>query len=63
MAVSCTRKGSLYLTHLRSGKSQLVLSLAGEVFSSPVVCGSRVVIGCRDNFVYCFDLAAAPHCS
>ena len=30
--------------------------LGGDVFSSPVLLGGRVWVGCRDNFVYCLDL-------
>jgi len=60
VAVICSRSGSLYLIDLLSGKSSLLSSLSGEVFSSPVVCGGRhVVVGCRDNNVYCFKINAS----
>ena len=69
-AVVCSKKGSLYLIQLRTGQSQLLHTLAGETFSSPVIAsndnlsctpvltdGSHlVVVGCRDNYVYCFRL-------
>ena len=30
--------------------------LPSEVFSSPVMAGNRVFVGCRDNCVYCLDM-------
>lgn len=32
------------------------LDLQGEVFSSPVMIGGRIFVGCRDDFVYCIDV-------
>jgi acyl-CoA synthetase len=29
------------------------VALPGEVFSSPVSCGPWVVVGCRDDYLYC----------
>ena len=81
----------MYLIDLRTGEMRLLLTLPGEIFSSPVVChvisspvllrdhvtsdgcetspevcGGRVtspvlpvvIVGCRDNFVYCFHLGS-----
>jgi hypothetical protein len=28
-------------------------------FSSPVIVGTKIVFGCRDNFLYCFDLLSS----
>jgi len=56
VAVICSRKGSLHMIELSSGKSQLLTTLADEIFSSPVVCDGRLVVGCRDNYVHCFDI-------
>jgi hypothetical protein len=30
----------------------------GELFSSPVVVDDKIVVGCRDDNVYCVDLIA-----
>jgi len=46
----------VYVIELSSGKSQLLTTVAGEVFSSPVVSERLLVVACRDNYVYCFDL-------
>ena len=32
------------------------LWLKGEVFSSPILIGRSLVVGCRDNLLYCFEL-------
>ncbi|XP_074848915.1 beta-alanine-activating enzyme isoform X4 [Carettochelys insculpta] len=42
-----------------SAKNGLIVGfdkLPGEVFSSPVVCGTKLVVGCRNNYIYCLDL-------
>jgi hypothetical protein len=30
----------------------------GKYFSSPVIVDDKVLIGCRDNFLYCFNVLA-----
>ncbi|CAI9103348.1 OLC1v1001811C1 [Oldenlandia corymbosa var. corymbosa] len=32
------------------------LELEGDIFSSPVMIGGRVFVGCRDDYVYCFGI-------
>ncbi|XP_040274754.1 beta-alanine-activating enzyme isoform X1 [Bufo bufo] len=48
--------GKLWILDAHSGLLILQHALDGEIFSSPVVYGSRLVVGCRNNLVYCFDL-------
>ncbi|XP_075716078.1 beta-alanine-activating enzyme isoform X2 [Rhinoderma darwinii] len=55
LAVAST-DGALWILDARSGLLISHSALEGEIFSSPVVCGSQLVVGCRNNFVYCFDL-------
>ena len=31
--------------------------LPGEVFSAPLLLGDTVVVGCRDNFLYCLQIS------
>ena len=49
--------GTMYVLELLSG---LVVSgpasLPGEVFSSPVVISNQILIGCRDDYLYCVEL-------
>nr|XP_017513911.1 beta-alanine-activating enzyme isoform X1 [Manis javanica] len=48
--------GKLWILESKSGQLQSVYELPGEVFSSPVVWESMLIIGCRNNYVYCLDL-------
>ncbi|XP_043762636.1 beta-alanine-activating enzyme isoform X3 [Cervus elaphus] len=49
--------GKLWILESKSGQLQSVYELPGEVFSSPVVWESMLIIGCRNNYVYCLDLS------
>ena len=51
----CSSKGTLYLVNPVDGSLLSHFTLPGESFSSPVVVGSKVIIGCRDNKVYCLE--------
>ena len=42
---------------LRSGEVLASCQLPGEVFSSPVVVGDYLVVGCRDDYVYCLEIS------
>ncbi|XP_008046116.1 acyl-CoA synthetase family member 4 isoform X2 [Carlito syrichta] len=48
--------GKLWILESQSGRLQSVFELPGEVFSSPVVWESMLIIGCRNDYVYCLDL-------
>ncbi|XP_058103982.1 putative acyl-activating enzyme 19 isoform X3 [Magnolia sinica] len=37
------------------------MDLPGDIFSSPVMIGSRIFVGCRDDHVYCIDVVCQPH--
>ena len=47
----------MYLLDLSDGSTLGHLRLPGDVFSSPVVVGSEVVVGCRDDNVYCMQIS------
>ncbi|CAK7342866.1 unnamed protein product [Dovyalis caffra] len=62
----CTGSGSIHLLRINlddSGKQNhsglnivqefARLELPGEIFSSPVMIGGRVFVGCRDDYVHC----------
>uniref|UniRef100_A0A8C0H9T1 Beta-alanine-activating enzyme n=1 Tax=Chelonoidis abingdonii TaxID=106734 RepID=A0A8C0H9T1_CHEAB len=51
--------GTVWILNAKNGLVVGVDKLPGEVFSSPVVCGSRLVVGCRNDYVYCLDLCIA----
>ncbi|XP_058693837.1 beta-alanine-activating enzyme isoform X2 [Poecile atricapillus] len=51
--------GKVWILNAKSGTAEGVDKLPGEVFSSPVVWGSKLVVGCRNDYVYCLDLYIA----
>ncbi|CAL5340467.1 unnamed protein product [Camellia sinensis] len=62
----CASSGSIYLLRipsdcvgeLNSVRKDVVqefarLDLQGDIFSSPVMIGGRIFVGCRDDYVHC----------
>ncbi|XP_059778929.1 beta-alanine-activating enzyme isoform X3 [Balaenoptera ricei] len=56
LLAAASTDGKLWILESKSGELQSVYQLPGEVFSSPVVWESMLIIGCRNNYVYCLDL-------
>ncbi|XP_021339198.1 acyl-CoA synthetase family member 4-like isoform X2 [Mizuhopecten yessoensis] len=56
LCVVATTTGSIHVVDRCVGEEVGVVRLPGEVFSSPVVCGRNIVVGCRDNYVYCLSI-------
>ncbi|KAG9479795.1 hypothetical protein GDO78_011700 [Eleutherodactylus coqui] len=56
LLAAASTDGNLWILDAHSGRLIMRHTLEGEVFSSPVVYGSRLVVGCRNNLIYCFDL-------
>ena len=52
----CTVNGNVFIVDLSTGRILATTKLPGEIFSSPLIIGDRVVIGCRDNNVYCLKI-------
>uniref|UniRef100_UPI0037E8EB12 beta-alanine-activating enzyme n=1 Tax=Semicossyphus pulcher TaxID=241346 RepID=UPI0037E8EB12 len=48
--------GTVWILDGEDGQMLTSFTLQGELFSSPVVWGGCLVIGCRNDFVYCFKL-------
>lgn len=61
LLAAASTDGKLWILDSASGQLQDVYELPGEVFSSPVVWESMLVIGCRNDYVYCLDLRGASH--
>ncbi|KAM5194147.1 beta-alanine-activating enzyme isoform 2-T2 [Mantella aurantiaca] len=59
LLAAASTDGSLWVLDAHSGLLITHYILEGEIFSSPVVCLNKLVIGCRDNYVYCFDLISS----
>ena len=54
----CTTRGVLHLLVAATGELLLSSSqLPGEIFSSPLVYRDNIVVGCRDNNLYCYQLS------
>lgn len=56
LVASCSTKGTLTIHDLTSGETLSSLALSGEVFSSPVVLSDKIIIGCRNNNLYCISV-------
>lgn len=56
LLAAASTDGKLWILDAKSGQLQSVHELPGEVFSSPVVWESMLIIGCRNDYVYCLDL-------
>ncbi|KAK6493094.1 beta-alanine-activating enzyme isoform X1 [Huso huso] len=56
VAVTST-DGKLWILDSESGVLKTSYSFPGETFSSPVVWGRTLIVGCRNNFVYCLELS------
>ena len=48
-----TSSGVVYLLDLHTGRIHTSLSLGGQIFSSPAVVDNHILVGCRDDCVYC----------
>ncbi|KAF6128450.1 aminoadipate-semialdehyde dehydrogenase [Phyllostomus discolor] len=56
LLAAASTDGKLWILESKSGQLRSVYELPGEVFSSPVVWESMLIIGCRNNYVYCLDM-------
>ncbi|XP_067142511.1 beta-alanine-activating enzyme isoform X2 [Centruroides vittatus] len=57
LVVIASKLGTLYILDGLTGKELCKYFLGGEIFSSPVICDNYLIVGCRDNFVYCFKIS------
>ena len=49
--------GEMYVVDATDGSPLTTYKLPGEVYSSPVLVGSTVVVGCRDDYIYQFKIS------
>jgi len=52
----CSTQGEVILLNQKMGEEMGRFRLSGEVFSSPLLLGNKLVVGCRDNFLYCLNV-------
>ena len=55
-AVICSTSGQIDIVNCVNGRLVCSTNVPGELFSSPVVCDDRLIIGCRDDNIYCFKM-------
>ncbi|XP_048365789.1 beta-alanine-activating enzyme isoform X2 [Sphaerodactylus townsendi] len=55
LAITST-DGRIWVLNAATGVLEGSGKLPGEVFSSPVIWGTKLMVGCRNNYVYCLDL-------
>jgi outer membrane protein assembly factor BamB len=53
--VACTTEGEVVVLDWR-GEERGRVALGGEVFSSPLLLGDRLLVGSRDNFLHCLAI-------
>lgn len=53
--ISCATNGFVNFVKASDGAIEHFHKLPGEVFSTPVVHGRNVFVGCRDNYLYCLN--------
>jgi len=59
MATVASTKGKVYVLDMDFGAVKCSYQLSGEVFSSAVVHGNYIYVGCRDNHVYSLAITVA----
>ena len=47
--------GVVYLLDIYTGRTLGSLGLPGQIFSSPAVVDNFILVGCRDNRLYCIE--------
>ncbi|XP_053178742.1 beta-alanine-activating enzyme [Scomber japonicus] len=50
--------GTIWILNVEDGQMLTSFTLPGELFSSPVVWKQSLIIGCRNDYVYCLKLTA-----
>lgn len=56
--VAACNAGVIYIIDFNNLLIMKSIRLPNEIFSSPVVFGKKLYVGCRDNYLYCIDLSA-----
>eukprot|EP00079_Xenopus_tropicalis_P014600 XP_004911256.1 PREDICTED: acyl-CoA synthetase family member 4 isoform X2 [Xenopus tropicalis] len=56
LVAAASTDGDLYILDVQSGSVITERKLPGQIFSSPLVWESSLIVGCRNDFVYCLEL-------
>lgn len=55
--ICCDTEGILSVLDVSNGKILVQKRLDGQVFSSPAIIEDYILIGCRDNYLYCYNIS------
>ena len=58
----CSTAGFIYVVELLRGTIIGSHELPWDIFSSPVVVDNCIVVGCRDDHVYCVEVGTVKYC-
>lgn len=58
MVVVASTDGALWVLDGERGTLKASMVLPGELFSSPIMWGHTIVVGCRNDYVYCLELTS-----
>lgn len=61
LLAAASTDGKIWILNAETGLLECVEKLPGEVFASPVVWGTMLIIGCRNNYVYCLELCKSKN--
>jgi acyl-CoA synthetase len=59
LVTAVSTRGKVFVLDLDFGEVKCSYQLPGEVFSSPVVNGNYIYVGCRDNHIYSLAMMLA----
>ena len=57
VVIVTAQKGSVLVVDARCGDILTRKSLNSDIWSAPVVYNNKIVFGCRDNYVHCYDIS------
>ena len=55
--IACDTSGFVYVINVEDGSLLSSVCLPGEVYSSPLFCDDKFVVGCRNDEIYCFRMS------
>ncbi|KAL4217924.1 hypothetical protein ACF0H5_022663 [Mactra antiquata] len=56
IVIVCSSKGTIYIIDITDGTLLYNYIIDGEIFSSPIIYDNCIIIGSRDDYLYCFHL-------
>lgn len=55
--ICCDTEGNLSVLDASNGQILVKKRLDGQIFSSPAIIRQNILIGCRDNYLYCYNIS------